>query len=113
MTPDAWSGSSQERITRLRIRHRAHTSSPASTPPSRLRPSVAIVTRGPGRARAEATQCEQIKPWAALTTSQMVGHNKDITALRQQRHGPVTAMWKSSTVAHTVHNSPVDIDAIG
>jgi len=83
MTPDAWSGSSQERITRLCIRHRAHTTSPASTPPSRLRPSVAIVTRGPGRARAEAMQCEQIKPWAALTTSQMVGHNKDITAPRQ------------------------------
>ena len=44
---------------------------------------VAIVTRGPGRARVEAMQCEQIKPWAALTTSQMVGHNKDITAPRQ------------------------------
>ena len=26
MTPDAWSGSSQERITRLCIRHWAHTS---------------------------------------------------------------------------------------
>jgi hypothetical protein len=77
------SGAWRDRITRPRTPHRAHASSATSKPSSRLRPSVAMVTSEAGRASAEATQREQIKPWAALTTSRTVGHNGDVTAPRQ------------------------------
>jgi hypothetical protein len=54
--------SCRARITRPRAPHRAHAPWALSKLSSRPRPRVAIVTRPPDRARADAMQFEQMKP---------------------------------------------------
>jgi hypothetical protein len=65
-----------------------------------------MVTRPLGRARADAMQCEQMKPSAALTTSPIVGHNTGTTTRRPYRYKRVTATRKFKiTLSTDIHNA--------
>ena len=96
-------GSGRVRMTRPRAPQQAQAPSPPSKPSHRLRPSVAMVTRALGSARAEAMQCEQMNPWAALMTSEIFGHNTGTTTPRRYRYATVTATRNFIHLSTDIH----------
>ena len=85
------------RITRPRVPQWSHAPSAISRSSRRLKPNVAIATKWPGRASADAMHGEQIEPSAAETTSQIRGHNVVTIATRHYRYGNATTTLNSST----------------
>ena len=89
--------SRRTRITRPRVPQWSHAPSAISRSSRRLKPNVAIATKWPGRASADAMHGEQIEPSAAETTSQIRGHNVVTIATRHYRYGNATTTLNSST----------------
>jgi hypothetical protein len=85
------------RITRPRVPQWSHAPSAISRSSRRLKPNVAIATKWPGRASADAMHGEQIEPSAAETTSQIRGHNIVTIATRHYRYGNAATTLNSST----------------
>lgn len=100
------------RITRPRVPQWSHAPSAISRSSRRLKPNVAIATKWPGRASADAMHGEQIEPSAAETSSQIRGHNVVTIAAEHYRYGNATTMLNSSTypLLSTANGGHIPVD---